>query len=180
MGYVEAVVREIEGAGSRIGDAAVGRLIDALRSHSRVFVYGTGRSGLMLKAFAMRCMQLGLTSYAVGETTTPSIQAGDLLVVASASGSTASVVQTAQAACEQGADLFCVTATPDSPLSDVREPDVIIDAATKHARSTASAQPLGSLFEQMLLVFFDAVILSLAEGDAGANDRMASRHASLE
>ena len=52
----------------------------------RIIVCGTGRSGLMLKSFAMRLMQIGYISYVVGETITPAIKEGDLLIVASASG----------------------------------------------------------------------------------------------
>lgn len=44
-----------------------------LRAH-RVFVFGTGRSGLVLKMVAMRLMHLGLPVQVVGETTTTAIR----------------------------------------------------------------------------------------------------------
>jgi Predicted sugar phosphate isomerase involved in capsule formation len=44
---------------------------------------GAGRSGLVAKAFAMRLMHLGMISYVVGETITPALQTGDLIVVLS-------------------------------------------------------------------------------------------------
>ena len=47
---------------------------------SRIFVAGAGRSGLCIRAAGMRLMQMGKSTYIVGETITPSIQAGDLLV----------------------------------------------------------------------------------------------------
>ncbi|MEM2817946.1 MAG: SIS domain-containing protein, partial [Archaeoglobaceae archaeon] len=46
----------------------------------RIFVVGIGRSGLVAKAFAMRLMHLGYKAFVIGETTTPRIEAGDLLV----------------------------------------------------------------------------------------------------
>ena len=148
--------------------------------HPRVFVYGTGRSGLMLKAFAMRLMQMGLTSYVVGETTTPSIKPGDLLVVASASGETGSVLLTARSASKQGADLLVITASPESSLAQVQSPSLVIEAGTKSCESAASIQPLGSLFEQALLLVFDSMILAMEHSGASSNDAMAARHASLE
>lgn len=151
-----------------------------IKEHKRIFVYGTGRSGLMLKAFAMRLMQIGLNSYVVGETTTPSVQEGDLLIVASASGETGSVCMTAESAVKQGVDLIVISSAPESTLGKIHAPDIEIEAATKFATSKVSVQPLGSLFEQMLLMVFDTIILEMSEEKEGSNEDMAKRHASLE
>ena len=59
---------------------------DQIQKAKRVFVAGAGRSGFVARAFSNRLMHLGLTVYFVGEPTTPSIQEGDLLVIASGSG----------------------------------------------------------------------------------------------
>ena len=174
------IVRELERSAGNLSEADINGLIQKIRSHKRIFVYGTGRSGLMLKAFAMRLMQMGLTSYVVGETTTPSVEKEDLLVVASASGETGSVCMTAQSALKQGAGLAIITSAPESTLGKLQKPDVVIEAATKFSTSEASVQPLGSLFEQMLLVIFDAISLQMSRETQGGNDEMARRHASLE
>ena len=174
------IVRELERSAGNLSEADINGLIQKIRSYKRIFVYGTGRSGLMLKAFAMRLMQMGLTSYVVGETTTPSVEKGDLLVVASASGETGSVCMTAQSALKQGAGLAVITSAPESTLGKLQKPDVVIEAATKFSTSEASVQPLGSLFEQMLLVIFDAISLQMSRETQGGNDEMARRHASLE
>jgi 6-phospho-3-hexuloisomerase len=58
-----------------------------------------GRSGLALKMAAMRFMQY--TVFIVGETNTPAILEGDLLLVASGSGTTSSVVSSAEKAKSQ-------------------------------------------------------------------------------
>ena len=47
-------------------------------------------------------MHLGYTVYFVGEPTTPSIQEGDLLILGSGSGNTASLVSNAKKAKDQG------------------------------------------------------------------------------
>jgi len=176
----KTIIWELERSVDSLSEAEVNGLIEKLRTHKRIFVYGTGRSGLMLKALAMRLMQMGLTSYVVGETTTPSIEKGDLLVVASASGETGSVCMTAQSALKQGAGLAIITSAPESTLGRLQKPDVVIEAATKFSTSETSVQPLGSLFEQMLLVLFDAISLKMSREIQGGNDEMARRHASLE
>ncbi|MDG9688474.1 SIS domain-containing protein, partial [Streptomyces sp. DH18] len=82
---------ELKNASKQITEEQIDQFIETIDEHKRIFVYGTGRSGLMLKALAMRLMQIGYQSYVVGETTTPSIEKGDLLIVSSASGETQSV-----------------------------------------------------------------------------------------
>lgn len=174
------IINELTKAVNALEDSQIEALIAKLLSHKRIFVYGTGRSGLMLKAFAMRLMQIGLNAFVVGETTTPSVTKGDLLIVASASGETDSVNLMAQAALKQGADLVIITATLQSTLSGLQSPDIIIASSTKYNQSAVSIQPLGSLFEQMLLVLFDTVILTISHQTSASYDNMAHRHASLE
>lgn len=176
----QVIVKELETSANQLTAENIDRIIKKIKEHDRIFVYGTGRSGLMLKAFAMRLMQIGLNAYVVGETTTPSVGKGDLLVVASASGETGSVCMTAQSALKQGTDVVVISSNPDSTLGKIQTPDIVIEAATKFSTSEASVQPLGSLFEQMLLVVFDTIILKMSRMQEGANDDMAKRHASLE
>lgn len=174
------IIKELETSIKKIREKNVTDIIDKIKSHQRIFVYGTGRSGLMLKALAMRLMQIGLESYVVGETTTPSVGKGDLLIVASASGETGSVVMTAESAVKQGVDLIVISSDPESRLGRIQTPDIVIESATKFSNSEASIQPLGSLFEQMLLIVFDTVILEMSQEQEGSNADMAHRHASLE
>lgn len=176
----QTIIRELETSTGTLEESRFQDVIEKIKGHDRIFVYGTGRSGLMLKAFAMRLMQIGLNAYVVGETTTPSVSQGDLLVVASASGETGSVCMTAESAVRQGADLIVITANAESSLGRIQAPDIMIESATKFSESKASIQPLGSLFEQMLLIVFDTVILLMSHGEKGVNQEMAKRHASLE
>lgn len=180
MMELETIVEELSASSQRVGTRGIDALISAIEGHSRIFVYGTGRSGLMLKALAMRLMQLGYEAYVVGETTTPSVTKGDLLVIASASGQTGSVVLTAESALRQGVDLFAVSSTATSELGRLHAIDVIIESGTKLSSSQVTVQPLGSLFEQMLLLLFDGAILKIFESRDTVGDDMAKRHASLE
>lgn len=148
----------------------------------RVFVTGEGRSGLMAKAFAMRLMHLGFVVYVIGETTTPSLAPGDVLVAVSGSGTTTNTVQMAQAAGRQGVTIFAVTTNPASPLAEHAGRTLVIPAATKWRREGegATAQPLGSLFDQCCHVALDAVCLSLAERKRISNEAARALHASVE
>ena len=172
---LELILQELQQTAALLPENAVARCADKIAAHERVFVYGAGRTGLMLKALAMRLMQLGKTAYVVGETITPSIQKGDLLIVASASGTTHSVCHFAAEAVKAKAALLVITAEKDSPLAQLSAPDLIIPAPTKH-NLPASGQLMGSLFEQMVLLFSDAVTMALAEN----RETLSRNHANLE
>lgn len=169
------ILQELSQAAQHIPEDTVRRCADQIAAHERIFVYGAGRSGLMLKALAMRLMQLGKTVFVVGETITPAIQKGDLLIVASASGATHSVCHYAAEAVQLLADLLIITAEKDSALAHIAPPDVVIPAPTKH-NLAASGQLMGSLFEQMILLFSDAVTMALAED----RETLSRNHANLE
>lgn len=179
MHEIITISNEITHAAKKIPENTLISLSDIIHSHKRIFIYGTGRSGLMLKAFAMRLMQLGFTTFVVGETITPSIQKNDLLILASASGETESVVQMAQKAKNMGISLAIITSSLNSRLVNIAEPILRINSGTKFSHSEASAQPLGSLFEQMLLIFFDSVIFHISS-KLNNDSEIARRHASLE
>lgn len=172
---LNGILQELQQASAAIPEEAVLRCAKKINAHERVFVCGAGRSGLMLKALAMRLMQMGKTVYVVGETITPSIQKGDLLIAASASGTTHSVCHFAQEAQRMQADVLVITAEKESELAKISAPDVIIPAPTKH-NLAASGQLMGSLFEQMVLLFSDAVTMALAED----RDILSRNHANLE
>ena len=70
---------------------------------------------------------------------------------------------TAESAVKQGVDLIVISSAPESTLGKIHAPDIEIEAATKFATSKVSVQPLGSLFEQMLLIVFDTIILEMSE-----------------
>ena len=176
----QLIINELNQSVKTLSDDDIIDLIQKIQQHKRIFVYGTGRSGLMLKAFAMRLMQLGLNSFVVGETTTPSVQKGDLLILASASGETESVNIMAKSARNKGIDLAIICASDTSTLAKLQTPNILLQSGTKFNQSPVSQQPLGSLFEQMLLIIFDTVILVMGKEQNESNNDMAQRHASLE
>ncbi len=173
------ILGELDKTLDLISDEQLDNLIEKIRAHERIFVYATGRSGLMVKTLAMRLMQMGLNAYVVGETTTPSIQKGDLLILASSSGTTKSVCDYADSARKIGADLGIITSDAKSYLSDNFDVTVSVKADSKYAGGGNSKQPMGSLFEQTLLILFDAVIMKMVGGSDTAK-QMQRNHANLE
>lgn len=181
---LDLVVRELDdlAAGLRDADQAPSeRALDLLSGAQRVFVHGAGRSGLALRMTAMRLMHLGLQVHVVGEVTTPAIRSGDVLLVASGSGTTTGIVQAARTAADEGASIIAISTTDDSPLSGLATVTLVLPAATKTDRSgTASAQYAGGLFEQGVALLGDALFHTLwTRGDQTADD-LWPRHANLE
>jgi len=91
-------------------------LLEALTQAKRVFVAGAGRSGLMVRSFAQRLMQIGIDTYVVGETTTPEIHDGDLILIGSGSGRTGGPVSYARIGLPASRRSFnSLTSSSDSP-----------------------------------------------------------------
>jgi len=156
-------------------------LINSIQHSNRIFLIAAGRSGFALRAAAMRLMHLGLTVYFVGDTTTPAIKEDDLLIVASGSGTTASMVRAAQKAISVGARVIAITTDPESNLAKLAFHTVLIPAAGKQDFDGGkSKQYAGSLFEQFLFLLMDVVFQSLWKMDGTAAEVLWERHANLE
>ena len=146
-----------------------------------VFTVGTGRSGLALQMAAMRFMHLGKSAHVVGETTTPAIGEGDVLVAASGSGSTKRVVTAARTASEGGARVLAITTNPDSDLAGLATEVLVVPAADKQDfDGDASRQYAGSLFEQSVLILTDALFHALWETGGTQARELWRLHANLE
>ncbi|WP_284979908.1 6-phospho-3-hexuloisomerase [Arthrobacter sp. fls2-241-R2A-200] len=172
---------EIEGTAAKVDEEQLAAVANHLSQPGRVFVAGAGRSGLVLRMAAMRLMHLGLDVYIAGDTTTPAITSGDLLLVASGSGTTSGVVKSAETAAKTGARIAAYTTNPDSPLAQLADAVVIIPAAQKTDHgSNVSRQYSGSLFEQVLFHASEAVFQSLWDTTDVPAEELWLRHANLE
>ncbi|MDT9025600.1 6-phospho-3-hexuloisomerase [Rossellomorea yichunensis] len=178
---ITTVADEISEVLSKVKEEEATHLSEQLKKAKRIFVYGEGRSGLMGKAFAMRLMHGGFQVYVIGETITPSMDEGDLLIAISGSGSTGAIVQFASKAKEIGASVFLVTTNRESKLASISDGIMGIPAATKYRRAEepATIQPLGNQFDQSVHLVLDAVIIGTLE-DGDTNETMAKRHANIE
>lgn len=164
-----------------VDGAAWDRAAARLRSAPRVFTLGGGRSGLALQMAAMRFMHLGLTVHVVGETTTPAITEGDVLLAASGSGTTGRVVAAAETARKQGARVIAVTTAAESPLTRLADEVLIVPAADKQDfDGTASQQYAGSLFEQSVLLLCDGLFHLMWTADGTSAEDLWRNHANLD
>lgn len=181
--WVETVTSEIRSALQSVSADEVAELQREILGAKRIFVAGKGRSGLFLRGFAMRLMHLGLHVHVVDEVTTPAIAVGDVLVLASGSGRTASLVQYANKAKEIGATLVLITTSPDSPVGRQADKIVHIPAPSVKAEGSSgihSSQPMANLFEQSLALLLDITSLQLMKALSKTGEQMFARHANLE
>jgi 6-phospho-3-hexuloisomerase len=181
--HAARIVQEIGRAVKGISDREAALLLDKIQKAERIFFAGAGRSGLMVRAFAMRLMQMGLHCFVVGETVTPAIGKGDLLIIGSGSGETPGLLNTAHRAREAGADVALVTAVRGSSIGQETGLTVIIPATTAKVtvrNPVLTVQPRGSLFEQGLLIFFETLVVMLMERMCFKPDAIMERHANLE
>jgi 6-phospho-3-hexuloisomerase len=175
------ILKELDSTLSAVNEAEIAVAQRMILSAKRVFVTGAGRSGLALRMAAMRLMHLGLTVHVAGEITAPAIAAGDLLIVASGSGTTAGAVHAAEVARKVGADVLALTTAPESKLGVLAQGLVVIPAATKQDHGGArSEQYAGALFEQSVLLLTDAMFQTMWRGRGESAEQLWKRHANLE
>jgi 6-phospho-3-hexuloisomerase len=179
--HLQVIIEENQQLAAKLDLTAAGAIIPLIQQAERIFVVGAGRTGLALKAAAMRLMHLGLTVFVVGETTTPAIQAGDLLLAASGSGTTSTIVKAAEKAAAVGAQILAISTTTDSPLAALATQLIVLPAAQKQDHGgTISQQYAGSLFEQAVLLLTDAIFQTLWALDGTPAEELWKRHANLE
>ena len=186
------ILAGIGGVIQSIDEAEIGRMIDvimAVREH-KILLLGTGRSGFVGRAFALRLMHLGFSVYVSGETITPALTADDLVVVISGSGTTTTVVAQAEVAKSVGSRVVAVTSHLDSPLGVAADEVVLVKGRTKIDQITDyegrqisgvyDNAPLGTMFELSVMVFLDSVIAALMQRLGIHEIDLRARHANAE
>ncbi|MGB9176010.1 MAG: 6-phospho-3-hexuloisomerase [Methanoregula sp.] len=190
MRLMASKIREIA---NTISDEDTEKFIRELLDAKRVYVIGAGRSGLVAKAFTMRLMHLGLQAYVVGETITPALNKGDVIVIFSGSGRTKTVADLAETARDIGGRICLITSNADSRIGKIADSIVIIeqhrdavadDAAEFEVRQMMgdhkSFAPLGTLFETASMVYADAVISRMMEITKTDESALKNRHTNIE
>ena len=189
---IKAILENIESAQEFLDEKTVDEFENIIISSNNIFVTGAGRSGLAAKAFAMRLMHLGLSSYVVGETISPAINDGDCIVAISGSGETNTIVSAAKLAKTRGSKVLAVTSYPESTLGQLADGYIFVKGRTKkevddenymkrqiHGNYT-SLTPLGTAFELTTLVFLDAIVSELMEKMEQTESDLKARHTVLE
>lgn len=190
---MKLMASKIRSIANSISDEDAEKFIGELLDAKRVYVVGAGRSGLVAKAFAMRLMHLGLLAYVVGETITPALNKGDVMVIFSGSGRTKTVADLAETALDIGGRICLITSNADSRIGKIANCIVIIehhrdevadDAAEFEIRQMMgdhkSFAPLGTLFETASMIFADAVISRMMEITKTDESALKNRHTNIE
>lgn len=178
------VLGELASLYERVDESQVEKLIAALARDRRLFIAGAGRSGLLLRCFAMRLMHMGKKVHMVGDVTTPSAQPQDMLLIGSGSGETGSLVAMAKKARAMGVTTALITTNPGSTIAGMADVTVTLPGPTPkntgHVESAHSAQPMGSLFEQGMFLMLDSIVMRLMNLQNISSEEMFKRHANLE
>ncbi len=139
----------------------------------------------------MRLMHLGFDVHVLGETITPAVGKGDLVLVISGSGTTTIPVTTAEIAKKVGAKVLAITSYTDSPLGKIADQIVVISGRKKSVREDEyfsrqllgeheSSAPLGTFFEDSCMIFLDGIIAELMKRMETSEADMQSKHAAIE
>ncbi|MFI8496085.1 6-phospho-3-hexuloisomerase [Peribacillus butanolivorans] len=180
--YLAEVVQELSRTVDLISDEEAEKLVNKILESKKIFVAGAGRSGFMGKSFVMRMMHMGIDAYVVGETVTANLEKGDLLIIGSGSGETKILVSIAEKAKSLGGTVAAVTISPDSTIGKLADIIIKLPGSPKDQSESEykTIQPMGSLFEQTMLLFYDALILRFMEKKGLDSTKMYGKHANLE
>lgn len=169
MGYCEKAI-------SSVDDSLKDQLIDYILSSRRIFIYGSGRSGLIGQLFAVRLVQLGFDVHFVGEMTTPIITKDDLTVLISNTGKTSSVVQTAEIARNVvGGKVVSITGRRKCNLAKTSDLTIVLEVTENE--ETKRMAPLGTVFEDSAHIFFECVVCDIMSRQNITEEEMRGRHA---
>ena len=181
---LDIILSELKEAAQAVDAVQAEQFAEAILAAKKIFVAGAGRSGCIARAFANRLMHLGFEVYFVGDITVPAIKKGDVLVVSSGSGTTAGLVAMAQKAQKQGADIITMTIVPENTIGKMSKAYVQLPGTTRLiAQGEAvgeSLQPVGSMFEQLSWLTYDAIIMLLKQKTKQSNEDLIARHGNLE
>lgn len=179
---IKNILRELEQVLCQVDQSQVDMLMQELVSAKTIVACGAGRVGMMTRAFVMRLGHLGFRAFMLGDATVPALSHLDVLLVSSGSGETQTIYDLAVIAKNNKARICLITGNPDSRIG--RLADVIVQikapSKTKSIDDFHSIQPMTSLNEQSLILFFDALVLLLMEKLGETHETMWLRHSNLE
>ncbi len=189
---IKAIIGNIVSAEEFLDEESIDKFENIIIESENVFVTGAGRSGLVAKAFAMRLMHLGLSSYVVGETISPAINEEDCIIAISGSGETNTIVSAVKIAKNRSSKVLVVTSYPESTLGQLADSCLLVKGRTKKEvddenymkrqinGNYTSLTPLGTAFELTTLVFLDAIVSELMEKMHQTESDLKARHTVLE
>ncbi|MCK4493843.1 MAG: 6-phospho-3-hexuloisomerase [Methylococcales bacterium] len=144
----------------------------------RIFISGAGRSKLVGNFLGMRLMHSGYDVSMVGEIVTPSIKAGDLLIIISGSGETEQLIAFTNKAKSMGAKIVLICSKSKSTIGNMA--DGVFQIGNDDSYSTVKGMPMGTVFELSTLCFLESVVSHLIWEKEIPEEKMRERHANME
>ena len=174
---VKIILEELQYVLSQVDDEQVDLFIKEILKARTIVVCGAGRVGMAARGFAMRLGHLGLKAYMVGDSTVPSIGKKDLLIACSGSGETQTIFDLVVRAREADSRIALVSSYIDhnkSRMARIANTVLVINAPskTKKISGFTSQQPMTTLNEQSIQIFFDSLVLMLMEKMGESHDTM--------
>lgn len=179
---LKKIFNEMDFVLSKIDQSQCDELIVKILKADKIVWVGAWKVGMTLKAFIMRLGHLWMKAWFIWDSTVPSIWKWDLLLVASGSWETQTIYDLVEIASKNWCDIALITWNPNSRMWKLSTSIVQITAPskTKAVDWFQSIQPMTTLNEQCLRLFFDALTLELMTKMDETHDTMWSRHSNLE
>lgn len=179
--FARTALAEIGEVVDQLDERQIRAACERIVSARHVMVYGCGREGLMMRAFAMRLHHLGLSVSVQGDMAAPPLSRGDLFVVSAGPGELSTVDALMGEAQKAGSEILFLTAVHDAPAAARASLDLHIPAQTRATEHRGnSVLPMGSLYEGSLFVLFEAIIHDLMRRMGKSPEDMRARHTNME
>ena len=177
---LEHILKELQDATFKIEEEQIENVLKLIAPDKKIFLTGKGRSGLA-EGF---CKQIdaswisGVCHWRNFNTTYESWRSIDHNIWVRRNRCLGQYCKKAK---ESGLYLGLVTMNPQSTLGKMADGMIILPGDSKgNNEEKHSIQPMGSQFEQMSFLIFDAIVLKLMENWNQTSEQMFMRHADLE
>lgn len=178
---INIVINEIQNVLLSSDYVKIDEIINTIANSKKIVTCGAGRVGYAIRSFCMRLGHCKFDATHLGDTTVPRIGSGDLFLVASGSGETKTIVELTKIAKSSGAKIIAFTNNCDSTIGKLSDLLVEIAAPNKiRQHKTKTIQPMTTLNEQSLWLFFDSLILIMMEKLSISEESMKNTHSVLE
>jgi 6-phospho 3-hexuloisomerase len=156
----------------KISDQDISACVEAINKANRVYMVGTGKTGLVAKSFAMSLLTAEKEAFMVGESLMPSPSPHDLIIAVSGSGESSYPLKTAKLGKQLGAKIIAITSEASSPLANTADHIICIEGRKpgdtdpdylRQQLDGSSGGLLGALFEVAVMLFFNAIATILQD-----------------
>jgi 6-phospho-3-hexuloisomerase len=181
--YSKKIQAEVAAVLSQVDPEQVESALNLIQKARKIALYAGGREGLMIRALAMRLFHLGYEVSVVGDMTAPFLSKQDLLILSVGPGYVSTVDALRSVAQLAGATVLCLTAQPTGKTAAAADKVVYLPAQTMADDTEGKATsilPMGSLYEVVLLVFSEIVVLELLRRTGKRFGEARDRHTNLE